>query len=216
MRSIPDRVLPAETAAAWPAVVAALPAGAYLAGGTALALRLVHRQSRDLDVFVPAAFDTGAVRAVLESHGVLAVTMQDPDSTLNGVLDGARVQFLAAIGQRNLDAPEVIEGMPVAEVRDIFAMKLKVIGDRGELRDYTDIMAIEQQTPHRIEQGLSYYLLRYGLGPHHASLAHIVRSLGYLEDVADDPGLPVARPEVVAYFERRHGEVLRSLDPSLG
>lgn len=214
MTSIPDGVLPAGTAAAWPAVVAALPDDAYLAGGTALAVMLAHRQSRDLDVFVPSLFDTGTVRTALEARGALVVTMQDEDSTLNGVFDGARVQFLAAVGQRNLDAPTSVEGMPVAGVRDILAMKLKVVGDRGELRDYADLMAIEQGTPHRMEQGLGYYLRRYGLGPHHASLAHIVRALGYLDDVADDPALPVDRATVETYFAQRHAALIRSLDSS--
>lgn len=40
-----------------------------------------------------------------------------------------------------------------------------------------------------IEESLLHYRNRYG---DHQNLPHIVRALGYLDDVADDPGLPAA------------------------
>ena len=49
--------LAAATRQAWPGVASCLPEGAYLAGGSALALRLGHRISRDLDVFCRPRFD---------------------------------------------------------------------------------------------------------------------------------------------------------------
>jgi hypothetical protein len=210
VRDLRDGVLPPATVHAWPKVVAALPPGAYLVGGTALALRLAHRTSRDLDVFVPSRFDTDRVRRGLERSGVLVVTQQDEGATLNAVLDGARVQFLAALGQRNLDAPDPVDGMPVAGIRDLLATKLKVIGDRGELRDYFDIMAIEQRTTHSMELGLGYYRQRYPVGAHHVSLTHIVRALVTFDDVADDPAIP-DRAQVERFFRERHAAVVASL-----
>lgn len=203
-------VMPATTADAWPKVAAALPDGAYLAGGTALAVKLRHRASRDLDVFVSKPFDTERVRAALEGRGSLTVTFIS-DDTLNGFLDGAKVQFLEAASHHLLDEPEAIAGFPVAGVRDILADKLKVIGDRGELRDYYDLMKIEQLTDHRCEQGLSYYLRRYNLSPDHVTLAHIVRALGHLDGVAEDPGLPQDADEVADYWQHRQPQVARSL-----
>jgi len=203
-------VLPEATASAWPKVVSALPAGAYLAGGTALAVHLRHRVSRDLDVFVDRPFDTDHVRSALERSGDLTVTTCT-DDTLNGLLDGAKVQFLEAATHQLLDTPTVVAGMPVAGVRDLMADKLKVVRDRGELRDYFDLMAIEQAGTHRCEQGLAYYRQRYSLGPDDTSLAAIVRALGYLDDVADDPGLPVGRDVVEDYWRRRQPELVKSL-----
>ncbi len=203
-------VLPDATAAAWPKVVAALPAGAYLADGTALAVHLGHRVSRDLDVFVDRPFDTDRVRTALERSGDLTVTMLT-DDTLNGLLDSTKVQFLEAASHQLLDTPTVVAEMPVAGVRDLMADKLKVVRDRGELRDYFDLMAIERAGTHRCEQGLAYYRQRYGLGPDDTSLAAIVRALGYLDDVADDPGLPVGRDVVEDYWRRRQPELATSL-----
>ena len=203
-------VLPEATVAAWPKVVTALPPGAYLAGGTALAVHLGHRVSRDLDVFVDRPFDTGRVWAALERAGDLAVTTFT-DDTLNGLLDGTRVQILAAPTRRLLDPPTVVVAMPVAGVRDLMADKLEVVRDRGELRDYFDLMAIEEGGVHRCEQGLAYYLDRYGLGPDDTSLTEIVRALGYLDDVADDPGLPVSRDVIEDYWRRRQPELVKSL-----
>lgn len=203
-------VLPATTADTWPKVVAALPRGAYLAGGTALAVHLRHRVSRDLDVFVDRPFDTERVRDVLDRSGALTVTTF-ADDTLNGLLDGTRVQFLEAANHRLLDTPTEVAGMPVAGVRDLMADKLKVVRDRGELRDYFDLMSIEEEGTHRCEQGLAYYRERYGLGPDDTSLTDVVRALGYLDDVADDPGLPVGRETIENYWRRRLPELASSL-----
>jgi hypothetical protein len=76
------------------------------------------------------------------------------------------------------------------------ADQLEVVGDRGELRDYFDLMAIERAGVPRVEQGLAYYRERYAVGPDHVSLNLIVRGLGYLDVVNDDPGLPLGRDEI--------------------
>lgn len=146
----------------------------------------------------------------MERSGSLTVTTFT-DDTLKGMLDGTKVQFLEAASHRLLDTPAVVAGMGVAGVRELMADKLKVVRDRGELRDYVDLMAIEQAGTHRCEQGLAYSLNRYGLDPDDTSLSQIVAALGFLDDVADDPGLPVGRDVVEDYWRKRQPEVLRSL-----
>lgn len=209
MRELRGR-LPAETVAAWPKVVRVLPGAAYLAGGTALVIHLDHRISRDLDVFVPHPFDTDRLLRDLEQQGAVTVTRHTRD-TLNGVLDGTRVQFLEATDHARLDPPQVVAGMPVAGLRELMADKLKAVGDRGELRDYFDLMAIELATPHRCEHGLRYYRERYGVGPEDVTLTHIVRGLAHFGDVADDPALPATRAEIEAYWRRRQPALLEAL-----
>lgn len=206
-----ERILAPAARAVWEVVASALPPDGYLAGGTALAVRLGHRVSRDLDVFVPHAFDTARLEMRLRESGTTLVVTRRDDDTLNGVLGGARVQFLLAAGQHNLDATEDVGGMPVAGLRDLLAMKLKGIGDRGELRDYVDLMVIEQRTPHRLEQGIGYYLRRYGLGPAHSSLDHITRALDAVDDLAPDPALTERLTEVGEHFLRRAPEVRASM-----
>ena len=40
--------------------------------------------------------------------------------------------------QHLLEPPEEVDGLRIAGLSDLMAMKLKVVGDRGELRDYFD------------------------------------------------------------------------------
>lgn len=107
-----------------------------------------------------------------------------------------------------------VAGIDVADLSDLLATKLKVIGDRGELRDYYDIEVIEERTTLTVEQGIALYVARYRPDPPEPSVAHIVRALGYLDDVADDPALPVPRARIVDYWSRRQGEVAAALDPA--
>jgi hypothetical protein len=41
---------------------------------------------------------------------------------------------------------------------------------------------------------------------------HFVRGLGYVEDVADDPTVPLSRDEIETYWAPPQPEITRSLD----
>jgi len=127
-------VLPKATADAWPSVASVAPADAVLMGGTALAIHLHHRVSRDLDIFTTDEFDPDEIEARLRRLGLFATTLKG-EGTLNGVFNEAKVQFLWARGQCTLEAPTPVAGLPIGSLSDLFATKLKVIADRGELRE---------------------------------------------------------------------------------
>lgn len=203
--------LPASTRELWHALVGNLPDGAYLVGGTAIAAHLGHRVSRDLDFFVAEPFRPEELVRILEGLGRFAATQVSP-GTLNGYLGETRVQFLDAQDQRPVDPTIDVAGIQVAGLRDLLATKLKVIGDRGELRDYFDVLVIEGDTGHRVEEGLAVVLERYRPATPDAVILHIVRALGYLDDVADDPALPMDRAEIEAYWAARQPEIIRSFD----
>ena len=213
-------VLDGVTRACWPKIASASPRSGVLMGGTALAMHLKHRRSRDLDVFVHEPFDPDAVLEDLRTAA--AVAMEDiAEGTLNCRVDGVKVQFLHARGQRQLDSPLLVDGLAVGSVRDIAATKYKVIGDRGELRDYYDLMRIETDAGITPQTGLRLYTERYGIGLHHSSVAHIVRALGSFTDVADDPWLAeaagdAALADVSSYWQRRQPEVAAWLAAALG
>ena len=132
--------------------------------------------------------------------------------TLSGYLGEIRIQFLDARNQHPVDPNSEIGGIPVAGLRDLLATKLKVIGDRGELRDYFDLLVLERDTGHHVEEGLAIVIERYRPATPGTTILHIVRALGYPEDVADDPGLPADRTEIETYWRRRQPEIIRSLD----
>lgn len=201
-------ILPRGTAEAWATIIPAVPECAYLAGGTALAVHLKHRISRDLDFFTEREFDVDQLAAQLSELGSFAPTLL-ATGTLNGIFDRTKIQFLEASSQRNVEAPAVLAGIRIASIPDLMATKLKVIGDRGALRDYFDIMTIEQQTDISVENGLELFIQRYQPKVPDAAIAHLLRGLGYMDDVVDDPGLPVPRKTIEDYWAAR----MRTLNP---
>lgn len=201
--------LPRGLVRAWERIVPAVPADAYLAGGTAIAVHLLHRLSRDLDFFTSGPFDPGRLEADLHELGTFARTAID-DGTLNGVFEDTKVHFLDASSQRVLEGLTEVGGLRVARLGDLLATKLKVLADRGELRDYFDIWRIETEAGRRIEEGLALLLARYGADDD--AVLPIVRALGSFDDVADDPFLPVGREEIESWFRARQPEVVVHLD----
>lgn len=204
-------VLPRSTRRVWRALVGNLPAGAYLVGGTAIAAHLGHRVSRDLDFFVGEEFDPDVLTGRLERIGQFVPTLL-AEGTLNGYVGETRIQFLDARDQYPVDPSVDVAGLPVAGLRDLLATKLKVVGDRGELRDYFDLLILERDASLHVEHGLALVVERYRPATPEAAVLHIVRALGYLDDVGDDPALPMARSELHAYWTARQPEIVRSLD----
>jgi len=201
--------LPADTAQTWETIAPHVPRSAYLAGGTGITAHLRHRVSQDLDFFLEDAVDFDALAATLESIGTFAITRR-AHGTLNGMFSATKVQFLDASTQVAVDAYADIGGLRIASLRDLVATKLKVIGDRGELRDYFDLMAIEQRGGGAVEQGLGDYLLRYAPTDPATSLSHIIKALGYLDDVDEDDLVPERREVVANYWQRRQPAIVRA------
>jgi len=202
--------LPEQTADAWIKLAALVPSSGYLAGGTGLTVHLHHRISRDLDFMLQQPEDLPSLRRDIDRAGTFAVTHQDK-STLNGVFEDTRVQFMETTGQKIVGTLELVAGIRVASVEDIMAMKLKVIVDRGELRDYFDLMEIDQRGIIPLEEGLQLFLERYDPPNPDEYLTTIVKSLGYLDDVADDPALPVEKSAIEKFWSARQRSILRNL-----
>jgi hypothetical protein len=205
-----QELLPVNVAQTWELIAPALPQELYLIGGTALAVHLHHRISRDLDFFFHDDVDLDRLAATLRDLGPFAITRRS-EGTLNGLFSETKLQFLSAASQRLLEQPTDVAGLRVAGMGDIFATKLKVIGDRGELRDYFDLMEIERRAGRRVEEGLGLFMTRYQVPPGDATINHIVTALGYLEDVDEDDLLPVEKDVIEAYWRKRQPEIVRNL-----
>ena len=135
--------------------------------------------------------------------------------TLNGLYRETRLQFLQAgleRPERRLEPTIRFGGLAVAGLGDLLAMKLNAIAGRGQLRDYFDLMTIEQHGGRTIEEGLGLFLARYQPAHQDSALTPILLALGHLDDVADDPFLPVERTVIVDYWERRQPEIVAALD----
>jgi hypothetical protein len=211
--SIPDelrRVLPPDTARTWEEIAPLIPRAAYLVGGTAIAVHLHHRVSRDLDFFYhQGAVDLDTLRETLEETGKFVAT-KHVSGTLNGLFSETKIQLLHADErhpQRRLEPLTEHSGILVAGLGDLLATKVKVVGDRGELRDFFDLMRIEEQGHRTLEEGLQLYADRYQPRDP-ASFHHILLALGYLDDAQDDLSLGVSRDVIERWFARRQPELV--------
>lgn len=205
------RILPQDTASAWEVLAPIIPSVAYLGGGTAIAVHLGHRISRDLDFFFHEdSIDLDNLASILSTAGRFAVTERAP-GTLNGIFSATKVQFLhadEARPQRMLESPAEVDGLRIAQMSDLMAMKLKVVGDRGELRDYFDLMTIEQRTGRTMDEGLALFLERFQPEYPEQAVNHVLLGLGYFDDVDPDDALPVPREQIVDYWTRRQREII--------
>lgn len=202
------------TAAAWQALAPHLPATLYLGGGTAVAVHLHHRQSADLDFFYhDSSVQLDELAEQLSRLGPFAITRRAP-GTLRGLFAGTKVEFLHADEVRPqllLREPTQVAGLRVATLEDLMAMKLKVIGDRGEARDYFDVMSIDENGAVTLEDGITLLLERYELAPSSEVLPHLITALGYLADVGQDDSLPLDKPALTRWWQERQPRLVREL-----
>ncbi|MCY4367980.1 MAG: nucleotidyl transferase AbiEii/AbiGii toxin family protein [bacterium] len=213
---VADGVLTSAMVEIWDLVGSLSPASGELMGGTALAVHLEHRQSEDLDIFVHRPFDPLILLERLQEHGPVEADYLS-EGTLNCFFENVKLQFLVATGQQRIERGRMVGEMAVGSFPDVVATKLKVVGDRGELRDYYDLMCIEVMGDTDVMAMLDWYCLRYGLSSTHQSVYHIVRALGSFNDVADDPwlsaslGKPGLLDAVAEYWQHRQPEIARVL-----
>ena len=213
--------MPPPQRALWPELDAT-PEHFTLYGGTALALRLAHRQSLDFDFFTRVAFDPAALYGEIP---YLAGTeqVQVAGHTLTCRVDrGGPVllSFFGGLGLGEVAPRELAQGskVRVASLLDIAGTKAAVVQQRAQARDYIDIDAVLRHgidLPHVLAAGAVVYGRAF-------NPLITLKALSYFADVpslpaelrerlqravaAVDPArLPVLRPHV-----RRADEAGRS------
>jgi hypothetical protein len=205
------RILPVDTAAAWLAIAPHLPQELYLGGGTAVAVHLGHRESRDLDFFFHQEINVGEVKIALGGLGAFAVTYES-EGTLRGLFEATKIEIFDASPLTRLSEPVVVAGLRVAGLPDLLAMKLKVMAERGEMRDYFDVKAIDELGEISIEEGIDLYMRRYGIAPTSDALLHLYKAMGDLSDVETDDLLPIDLAELQQWWSARQVRVLQNSD----
>ncbi len=136
-----------------------------LYGGTALALRLGHRQSEDFDFFSNQPFQPATLRASIPylKHAELT---QFQDNTLTALVDRngpVKLSFFGALGIKRVQDPDIAEenGIQIASLLDLLASKLKTVQSRAEAKDYRDVVALFD-TGLSLAQGLGAAAAIYG------------------------------------------------------
>jgi len=158
----------------------------YLAGGTGLALHLGHRFTVDLDFFSDAPDAVGP-----DERAILRATFDDPSLTISFDKDmtfvanwrGVGLSFFRLALYPLVQEPLLLEGVPVATIEEIGAMKLAAIMARGTRKDYIDLYFILQQTP--LERLFEVAAVKYARVRTFAVSA--VRALTYFADAEAAP-----------------------------
>jgi len=143
-------VLPIAQKCLWPQLGNAANLGFTLYGGTAIALRLGHRQSVDFDFFSEQPLDGEAIKAALPFMAQ-SITLQEQDNTWVVLVPAeesrqghVKVSFFGAINFGRVGVPDWSDDgiLRVASFDDLMATKLKVILQRAQAKDYRDISAM--------------------------------------------------------------------------
>jgi hypothetical protein len=139
----------------------------------------------DLDFFVPKGFLARDLRPRLMNAGRFApITVQD-DSIVCRIDD---VQWsLFRYDYELLDPPEVHDGIRIASLRDIAAMKVVAIGDRGSRKDFYDLFALLRGGRLSIQTILEDVRTKYRLPED--NLYHYIRALTFFDDAVKAPDL---------------------------
>jgi len=139
-------VLPAAQRALWPELKQ-VPRHFVLYGGTALALRLGHRQSVDFDFFCSEPVNT---ERLLDTLPLLrgGRVRQAGENTLTVLLnrDGGEVfvTFIGGLPWQRVNDPERTDDdvLGAASLLDLAATKMRVIWARNQAKDFLDIHAL--------------------------------------------------------------------------
>jgi len=174
-------------------------ADGYLAGGSALALHYGHRRSEDLDFFSPKPFDPRAMSATLSTLGRFVPSFAEGISLIGEFQD---VKYSYFQYTYPLLYPTIsFSSVSLADPRDIAAMKIAAVMDRGTKRDFVDLYEL-------IHKGISmedmFVLYDKKYGALENNVFSILRSVDYFDDAekGDMPQMltPLSWEEVKQFF----------------
>lgn len=134
-------ILPPNQREIWALLRPVRDLGFVLYGGTAIALRLGHRQSVDFDFFSSGAIDRDRLRQDLPFLNSAEVRQDGGETFVLETSSHVKLSFFGGLNLGHVEAPEVTndEISLVASLKDLMATKLKVILQRSEWKDYHDI-----------------------------------------------------------------------------
>ena len=111
-----------------------------LVGGTAVALQLGHRRSIDFDLFSLAPFELDEVGEVIRGIAMIEQTLISGKNELSVVVNKVKLTFYRypfKIGFR-----ENFDGIKMADIKTLAAMKALALGKRAKWKDYVDLYFI--------------------------------------------------------------------------
>lgn len=167
-----------------------------LVGGTALALQLGHRNSIDIDLFGELKVDKLKLTELLNTFST--TKFLGGSSSINiYMIDGIKVDIVRYPYPWLQDA--ILEnGYRLAGLKDIAAMKIAAITQRGSKKDFIDLYFLLKKMG--LKQILEWYLQKITDGNQWMA----IRSLTYFEDANKQP-----MPDM--YFDITWGQMKASI-----
>lgn len=152
-----------------------------LVGGTALAMQLGHRISVDLDIFGKWNYSED----LADSFSAIGQTEKE-SGTPNGrmaffYIDGVKVDCVAYDMYEWLEPPVEEDEVRLASIRDIAAMKINAITNRGTRKDFVDMARLLDD--YSLNDIFAWYREKYPA----ANPALAMRSLSYFVDAEKMP-----------------------------
>lgn len=153
------------------------PLGGVMVGGSAIALQLQHRASFDIDVLMLEGFDSAQIARRFYETANSFIEGQVTPHVFAGNIDGVEVGvWKSSDYQVPIESGPEFGGMPVASLPDLFAMKLRTVRARPQVRDYFDIAVLMDRVM-PLEDGVRAYARRYGLFLIYDDLADVLSVL---------------------------------------
>jgi hypothetical protein len=153
-----------------------------LVGGTALALQISHRKSIDIDLFGKLDSDSIQVMKKLDRTGKTIILSKSENIGIYSI-NGIKVDIVN-YPYKWLEEPVKEDGLTLAGMQDIAAMKLAAITNRGSKKDFIDLFFLLRHFT--FSELLIFYQDKY----HDGSVFHVLKSLSYFDD-ADEDEAPV-------------------------
>lgn len=152
-----------------------------LVGGTALSLKLGHRQSIDLDLFTDKPFDSELIINTLqETFPVFSFKDIKSPRLFFTTINNVKVDFVHTFEKFNHDY-DLVEDIRFASIPEIIALKLNAIAGRGAKKDFWDLH--ELLNYHSFDEMVSFYHDRY---PQNSEMM-IIKSIPYFVEADDEP-----------------------------
>ncbi len=135
-----------------------LPEKSYLAGGTAIALQLGHRKSNDLDFFTPTKFSEIAWEEKFKEELKLKTSQRDWQTIIGNI---GSVKFsLFYYSHKLIEKLVSWNGIFLASLPDLAAIKLDTVISRGAKRDLIDIYFLTKK--YSLPKLFTFYEQKYG------------------------------------------------------
>ncbi len=109
----------------------------YLVGGTALALQLGHRFSVDLDLFTHLPYDKATLFDSLKQDFDMTIEFTNNVITI-GYINEVKID-LVNVRYTPQYPMLTVQGVRMLDIRDIAAMKLNAVAQRGNKKDFYDM-----------------------------------------------------------------------------